>query len=271
MDEEQKFDHILWHFTGGPKWSQSNQRQATKKKTIEEAYKNLCKIYSSKKLLVGDYHELIRVERRPNLNTNKRENNSIQQQLLHTAKVCCVAEISINQLFDHSKRYGKIAIGFKRESLLSAGFNPVFYTLENKQIASNFYKAQETLSLFDIDASPLEELQSEIYDIFSRNHIEETVDIDCSLAGIQDSADEVRDALTELENALAFVKTFSEGEFDTIYKEREWRSINDFHFTYSDVAVVLMPHNYLAKFIKNRKHRSQIKMLSWEEICSYSR
>ncbi len=47
MYTAQMFDHVLWHFTGGPKWNQRSQRQATKKKSLEEAYNNLCNIFSS--------------------------------------------------------------------------------------------------------------------------------------------------------------------------------------------------------------------------------
>ncbi len=51
---------ILWHFTGGPLWSEQKQQQLTKKKSLADAYSAFCSILKSKELRVGGYHEIIR-------------------------------------------------------------------------------------------------------------------------------------------------------------------------------------------------------------------
>jgi hypothetical protein len=39
------------------------------------------------------------------------------------------------------------------------------------------------------------------------------------------------------------VKTFTQEEFETIYCEREWRSITPFKFDYSDISMIVVPRN----------------------------
>ena len=51
---------ILWHFTGGPQWSQKLRKQKLRPKPPKQAYKALKKILSSKTLRVGGYREIIR-------------------------------------------------------------------------------------------------------------------------------------------------------------------------------------------------------------------
>ena len=36
------------------------------------------------------------------------------------------------------------------------------------------------------------------------------------------------------EDVLAFIKPFAENEFETIYCEREWRSVKEYHFEYTE-------------------------------------
>lgn len=53
---------------------------------------------------------------------------------LDSATFCCISDIPIQHLAYHSNRYGKFAIGFRREVILTEGFNPVFYTLKDTPI-----------------------------------------------------------------------------------------------------------------------------------------
>jgi hypothetical protein len=42
-----------------------------------------------------------------------------------------------------------------------------------------------------------------------------------------------------LETFLAFIKTFDQTEFSTIYCEREWRSIYEFAFVFDEIAMIV--------------------------------
>jgi hypothetical protein len=48
-------------------------------------------------------------------------------------------------------------------------------------------------------------------------------------------------ARRRLQDVLAFVKTFHEREFGSIYCEREWRATTVFPFELSDVAMIVLP------------------------------
>ena len=40
---------ILWHFTGGPNWSEMQQKQLKQKKTLPDSYKSFCSILQERK------------------------------------------------------------------------------------------------------------------------------------------------------------------------------------------------------------------------------
>lgn len=47
--------------------------------------------------------------------------------LIQSIPMICFTELKISEVSDHTKRYGKLGIGFKREFLMKRGANPVFY------------------------------------------------------------------------------------------------------------------------------------------------
>lgn len=79
-------------------------------------------------------------------------------------------------------------------------------------------------------------------------------------------------ALNDLEKTLAFIKTFDHREFDTIYSEREWRSVSSYNFKLNDVAALILPEQsgYYRKFVTNFQKKlklpSSIKIHRWEDI-----
>lgn len=172
---------ILWHFTGGPRWSDRSNHQLKNRKTSKQAYEALCDILNSKELKVGNYHEIIKVKLSDILDydAQKKKFTNIHnvERSIKTAKVCCVADIPLSELFYHGKRYGNMAIGFKRSSLVKAGFNPVLYILDDKPLVRNFYYAQNSLQSIDESTSDIiEELQSEVENIFDEHDIDNYVD-----------------------------------------------------------------------------------------------
>lgn len=282
---------ILWHFTGGPLWNSKKSLQSTKLKPQKNASEILVSILKSKVLRIGNYHEVINCSVLPSYKFyNKQTNRMVTKKGLtvtvKTSPVCCVADIPETELFHHAKRYGKFAVGFKRESLLKAGFNPVFYTLDDTKIISNFYNAQNALEQSDVGIhdfiDDIEHAVSELECEHSKSDDKpwKHDDIDCShiidTSDLSGAADQMREyvdeALEDLKETLAFIKTFKRTEFDTIYSEREWRSVSPFKFSWKDISKIILPKNYgfYENFLKKHKPAlkipSSIKILSWEEI-----
>lgn len=258
---------ILWHFTGGPRWSLRQNKQLNRKKSNKEAFEALINILRDRELKVGSYHEVVNIRvpekvEYENGRIFKKKNYLVN---LATSRVCCVADIPEDGLDHHANRYGKIAIGFKRSSLIKAGFNPVLYTFEDKDLVKYFYNAQNVLELIDGSASSIiEELGAEVETILNENNIEESIDFSEAASAVEEIQSYTDESLESLKSALAFIKTFSKKEFDSIYSEREWRSTKDFKFTIKDVSCVLLPRNY-ANRLEN-KITENIEVRVWEDI-----
>lgn len=281
---------VLWHFTGGAQWNKKYRKQSKKLKSMSKSFEALIGILKSQTLRVGNYHEIINCtvlkDKIYNNKTKRFEMKKNVTRTVSTSPVCCVADIPLTELFHHAKRYGKIAIGFKRSSLANAGFNPVFYTLHNAKIILNFYNAQNALQQCDCGIEDvISDIESSLSAIecdhpcnngnswepdenYCSNDID-TSDLSCVADEMREHAEE---ALSDLENTLAFIKTFDKSEFDTIYSEREWRSITPFQFKLSDIAALILPekYGYYQKFIqvsaKLLKLPKTIKLYRWEDI-----
>lgn len=278
---------ILWHFTGGPKWNKKQNHQSKNPKSPEEAFKTLIKILETKTLRIGGYHEVIKCsvqDKTYNRKTNKIDIKDNVTRTVSTSPVCCVADIPLSELFHHAKRYGKVALGFKRNSLVKAGFNPVFYTLEDTEIISSFYNAQNILTQSDFGIndviSDVENAISEIecdhqYDNGNswepdENYCSHDIDTSDLSSVASEMSSYIQNALTDLQNTLAFIKTFEHGEFDTIYSEREWRSVLSYKFKWSDIAALILPKKngyykeFMDNFYKELKIPNSIKVYQWE-------
>ncbi len=170
----------------------------------------------------------------------------------------------------HAERYGKFAIGFHRHAAVAHGFNPVMYGLETSDVVNSIYSG-----LYDTGST---------YDNRVHLLIDDVVSI---LRGIDEGAAEAwSDAGTEIESllenndyavqelggalntshaairrALAFVKTFSEEEFATVYCEREWRAVTAFDFAFEDVAMIVLPRE-----VNRRGYHRQFADAALEEL-----
>lgn len=281
---------ILWHFTGGATWNKKTQCQSKRLKPTNQAFEAFIEILKSRTLRVGNYHEIIKctvpIDKIYNKKSNKIDIVKNRSRTLSTSPVCCVADIQLSELFHHAKRYGKIAIGFKRSSLVKAGFNPVFYTLHDTKIILNLYNAQNTLQQSDcgIDDA-INDIESSISELdcdhsYGDEYPDEpdehycTHDIDTSsLSYVADEVSNImQEALGDLENSLAFIKTFDKSEFDTIYSEREWRSVSSYNFKMSDISALILPAHmgYYKKFSENFLKKlnlpNSIKLYQWEDV-----
>jgi len=194
-----------------------------------------------------------------------------------SAPVCCLADIPIAHLAYHSARYGKFALGFHRDSIVSAGFNPVLYTLEDTHVIRSMYKG--LTSLRAIDMSTIESAAMDIA-IEAMDFPDSGIDSDAS--DIASEANIIEDrigaAIRSVQRLLAFTKTFSKSEFGTIYCEREWRSVKLFKFDADDIAMIVMPRSvgsrhYFEKFVSDAAKRCRlprsVPIVPWEDLIEY--
>jgi hypothetical protein len=271
---------ILWHFTGGPKWDSTTNKQLKELKPANDGYVALQAILKSKQLRLGSYHEVVKVIvpklRKYNFELKRLEYLKNHPVEVKSSPVCCVADIPLQHIAYHANRYGKIAIGFRREAVIKAGFNPVMYTLENTDLLNSIYEGYSSIG--DIDASDaksqLEDFEDEIERIFEGNDIDE----DAEAFFVSDALDRAEEAAEIIEasysNFLAYIKTFSDDEFDTIYCEREWRSTEAFNFSVSDIALIVLPRNqdgfnYYEDFLKITDLSRNISIAAWEDLIEH--
>lgn len=240
---------------------------------------------------MGRYHEVIkvRVPRRERViepGDKQRLGPARDVDLVvRTAPVCCVADIPLALLDGHSNRYGKFAIGFRRDALIEAGFNPVFYTLEDRTIIRSFNSS--IVALYEL-AMQLNVVQGEAEDAAAQAGVladstsnDDVVDLaseiqdlaDTASADVTDVQHTMRARLDELMKFMAFIKTFGEEEFKTIFHEREWRSTSTYRFDYDQLALVIASkeagdHNYFSDLCKTMRQTlpRSVPIVPWEDV-----
>jgi hypothetical protein len=282
---------ILWHFTGGPRWNDQAQRQDARPRPPQEAYDALKAILRSKELRVGKYHEVVKVtvprrERIIGPGDKQRLGPPRNVSLVvRTAPVCCVADIPLALLDGHSNRYGRFAIGFRRDALIAAGFNPVFYTLHDRPIIHSLNSA--ILALYEL-ANQLSVVQGEAEDaaahagtLAESTSNDDVVDLASEIQELADTASSdvtdvqkgIKERLDELITFMAFIKTFAEEEFKTIFHEREWRSTSTFKFEYDQLALVIASkaiggHDYFSDLCRNLRQSlpRSVPIVPWEDL-----
>ncbi|MED5524975.1 MAG: abortive infection system antitoxin AbiGi family protein [Pseudomonadota bacterium] len=271
---------ILWHFTGGPQWDAKTNKQLKKLKPSKQGYEALKAIIHSEELRVGSYQEIVKIivpqKRRYNIETKKIEIQKNVPVTIKSKPVCCVADIPLQHIAYHSNRYGKIAIGFHRKSVIKAGFNPVLYTLEDTSLINAIYNGYNAIDdvLTDEAESEVQSIQTEIDNLIEEYDIDEYVDAS-SISGALDFIESGQSQIEEsFEHFMAYIKTFDTSEFDSIYCEREWRSTKSFKFSLEDIAIIVLPKhqsktNYYQKFIKEMDLPRGLTIASWEDLVEH--
>lgn len=271
---------ILWHFTGGPQWDSKNNKQLKKLKPAAQGYNALKAILESKELRVGNYQEIVKVivpeKRSYNLDTKKVEIRKNVPVTVKSKPVCCVADIPLQHLAYHSNRYGKIAIGFHRDSIVKAGFNPVLYTLEDTSLLNAIYQGYYSVDdvLTDEAESEVDNLQGEIDGLIEEHELDDYIDasnISSALSFIESGHSKIE---SSFETFMAYIKTFDTSEFDSIYCEREWRSTNNFKFKLEDIAMIIVPRkqggtNFYKKFLKEMNLPRDLVVACWEDLIEH--
>lgn len=275
---------ILWHFTGGPRWNEKLRKQNIKLKPARDAYNALYKILQTKELRLGSYREIIRS--RVNIYHLKDQKAFTPRATpieIESSPVCCVSDIPIKHLDYHSIRYGKFAIGFYRKSLIKNNFNPVFYTLESRPIIGEIISVlKKSQSIHSNIKLIYYNFYNELNDIISIGNKEVNNFINLSKNDYKKPSSIFERQITHIQNSLSsylsFVKTVEETELQTIYSEREWRSIQTFKFKYDDVAMVILPKKvgntnyydqFLEKAIKKLNIPRKIPIVSWDDLIEH--
>jgi hypothetical protein len=196
-------------------------------------------------------------------------------------RVCCLADIPIAHLAYHAERYGKIAIGFHRAAAVRGGFNPVFYSLQRSDALFSLYESFARLQKLDTEQSwsLLERAASDIEDLkCSDGHAVDQDDASDIQYEIEEADGLIAEANNKLKRFLAFVKTFNDDEFSTIYTEREWRSTDAFSFTLSDIAMVVLPkqaedRTLFQDFFSEQAGRemlgARVPVVPWEDLLEH--
>jgi hypothetical protein len=273
---------ILWHFTGGPSWNPAARRQNTAPKPAARAYANLKSILRSKVLRLGGYKEVVKVvvpDRRRRIGKSKNiEVVRMPPVTLESEAVCCVSDIPAPHLRYHAYRYGKFAIGFHRDALIGAGFNPVFYTLHDTPIVRSVHRGLSSLEFTGMENV-----------LHVADKMEWALDESALATEIEAAVDDLRDqvewietdiekALSNVKQVLAFIKTFDRTEFTTIYCEREWRSTEAFNFSVDDVAMVVIPkevggQRYFRSFVERMAPRlrlpRRVTVVAWDDLVEH--
>lgn len=278
---------ILWHFTGGPVWNESERRQGSSPKPAARAYANLRSIIRDCQLRLGEYKEVIRVRfderRRYNPATKKAEIVRNVTEELTSSPVCCLADVPVIHLSYLAQRYGKLAIGFHRDSVVRHGFNPVFYALDNARSILSIYRGLGQIESIDGEIFRLcgQYTKEAVDDFLSSKGLADKPD-DAFLGIIPQQADYLDDSLREarasIGDFLGLVKTFSPDEFGSIYCEREWRSLESFTFTHEDIAMIVLPRKvginaYFQPFCEKASYvlrlPSTIPVVPWEDLVEH--
>lgn len=282
---------ILWHFTGGPAWNRAENRQESKPKPRQGAYRALLSILKSKELRLGEYREVVRdnVPKRYRFSKRQGSTETVRNTIveIRSSQVCCLSDIPIAHLSYHAKRYGKVAIGFHRDAAVRAGFNPVFYAPHKAHVLRSLRHVYRQLrragdNSIDSVAEDIADSVRDLEDLECDNSRDVERSLDGSVADVREEAQNIEEAITDAKESfsefLAFVKTFDKKEFSSIYCEREWRSIEAFPFTTDDLAMIVLPKgsgkgtSYFNKFIHaahKLKLPQSIPVVPWEDLVEH--
>jgi hypothetical protein len=265
---------ILWHFTGGPKWNEEQKRQEDQPKPMEEAYRALIGILRERRLRIGRYKEV--VEALMPLGKGGffpwDGGRSVEPQSISSMPVTCLADIPIMHLDYHAGRYGKIAIGFHRDSAIKAGFSPVFYQLCHSPVLQSIFHGFFAVDIgYQGDLERVKAILGE-WEHFIREDIFQEL-----YAAIDKATQLSGQAAEALKALIAFVKTFQYEDFSTIYPEREWRSTGAFNFDYNDISMIVVPRDcpdgdYYMRFVNESEPLGiprSVSIVAWDDLVEH--
>ncbi len=239
------YSNIYWHFTGSPKgvdWSVARcPKDIISQNPVlddTEAVTTLNLILESC-LLKATCTEQISNE-------------------METEKFCCVTDIPLKDLPSHSPYYGKVAIGFKANSI-HEHFVPVLYIPEQN------LPAIEKLV-------PNRQLVKMANDFLSHQggfQEQQGMKLLAQATYNKEAVEEVDEsAIGGFYSNFVKITNFDSDPENTYYREREWRGIGDFIFKNTDIEAVVAPSDVLPIVREKLKELglNDINIISWEFI-----
>jgi hypothetical protein len=236
------YSNIYWHFTGSPKnidWSSI---------FCPNDILKYGQIKSDKESL--DILELIVKSKYLKASCKERIDREINSK-----SFCCVTDIPFQNLHEHTKYYGNIAIGFKHNKIHKE-FNPVLYIDKNKlQTKLDTFTQPDVVNFgllgsYNFKSDGTQELvRTPFFNIF----------LDSQIDGEQ---------LGSYIFNYFKITNFSDNSSETFYREREWRKIGDFNFGYIDIAAIIVPSQHLTETTNKLSNLNviDIPILSWDFI-----
>ncbi len=264
-----------------------NQKAKFHSETASKAYENLKSILRSKEIHLGTYKEVVRAiipkRRKFNPATKKREVQENVPVDIESSLICYLSDIPAPHLRYHAYKYGKFALGFHRDAVIRSGFNPVFYTLQDTPIVRSIYRGFSSLKIADFETiyDAISTIEIEISDA---ENIYDNLDIDTlgAISEIESEVDSLENAISKasksLQNLVAFVKSFEQSEFSTVYCEREWRSTKQYNFEIDDLAMNVLQKavgnnkyykNFVEKVAPGLKLPRRIPIVPWDDLVEH--
>ncbi|RDW15395.1 abortive infection system antitoxin AbiGi family protein [Oceanobacillus chungangensis] len=160
-----------------------------------------------------------------------------------TPGITCFADIPINDLSLHMKKYSNFGLAFNKDFLVEKGANPVSYIATNGIIreANGQPKNQNSIKedYFKMNIKRYFSLMNQIQDMLKKKDEQGNVSI----------LDELQLLDTFLiKHVFSYLKPFDASKTDAdkenYYLEREWRIVGDVQFTITDIARILIPEKY---------------------------
>ena len=275
---------ILWHFTGGPGWSVDQDKQSGKLKSPAKAFMALNSIVKSKQLKESSYPESVKAIVMRQINTDKIANkptvHAAFEDRVETSSVVCVADIPVQHLNYHAGKYGKFAIGFKRESLIDYGFNPVMYTHNSSKVANNFVELINDLEFFRTGFAEYNKFTLEQFGKCPQEIVNALQffggEIGTPLgrmvgfgSTLSSEIDQIHDRVMKHASLL---KTFQYSDMDSIFTEREWRLTARYYFEYHDIAMIVLPRKggWFDRFVSEQHTLPRaIPIVPWEDLIEH--
>lgn len=164
--------------------------------------------------------------------------------------VTCFCDIPLKSLGIHMKKYGKFAVGFKREFLLRYGVRPVIYVPYNEL---SWMVAHGGLNVLgEIDAK---------YKGFAKQVVPKAKKAKLKPNLLTSEPTNFSQAIKSLQSVLqlhilSFIKPFNsrlpEDHFHNYYMEREWRKFGNVRFKPENVESVIVDDAFVDQFKTDR-------------------
>jgi hypothetical protein len=152
--------------------------------------------------------------------------------------VSCLSDIPFKDLVIHAERYGTLAIGFHKESVIDNNFNPVLYLNTYSFLFGRFMEHVEELEAYlrKVDKDRSAKFQEMLL----------------TLGSLAKSGD--------LKVNPEDNKALDEFQLNNFYYEREWRSVYDWEFKASDVALIIVNNDEMVEDLRKDMEKGNMRV-----------